>query len=61
MEQWIKPATKKYELCFQLMMSSILKYLLCVDENSSKQIAAKLKENGQLRTLVILENVQEKK
>jgi precorrin-6B methylase 1 len=43
------------------MMGSLLKYILCTDEASSKQIAAKLRENGQIRTLVILGNVTEKK
>jgi chromosome segregation ATPase len=57
MEQWIKPAAKKYELCFQIMLGSLLKYIICTDDNASKQIAVKLRENGQIRTLVILDNV----
>ena len=44
-----------------MMMSPILKYLLCLDEDSSKQVTNKLKENYQIRNLVILSNVREKK
>lgn len=43
------------------MMGQVLKYLLCTDESSSKQIAARLRENGTIRTLVILGNVNEKR
>ncbi len=42
-------------------MSSILKYILCSDEKSSKLIAVKLREYSQIRTLVILGNVNVKK
>jgi len=42
-EQWLKPSNKKYDICFQLMMGSVLKYLLCVDEPASKQITIKLR------------------
>ena len=59
--EWIKPANKKYEVCFQMMMGSVLKYLLCIDENSSKHITIKLRESYQTRHLIILSNVQEKK
>ena len=43
------------------MMGQVLKYLLCTDEGSSKQIASRLRENGTIRTLVILGNVNEKR
>ena len=59
--EWIKPSNRKYDVCFQMMMSPILKYLLCLDESSSKQITVKLKENYQIRNLIILSNVMEKK
>lgn len=60
-QQWVKPASKKYELCFQLMLGSIMKYIFSIDQHSSKQIGSKLKENSQLRTLIILSNVKQKK
>lgn len=43
------------------MLGGLLKHLLCTDEQSSKHIAARLRENGQLRTLIILSNVKERK
>lgn len=61
LEMYVTPAAAKYEICFQIMMGQVLKYLLCIDESSSKQIAARLRENGTIRTLVILGNVNEKK
>jgi len=44
-----------------MMTGIIQKYLLCADEASSKQITVKLRENYQIRNLVILNNVHEKK
>lgn len=41
--QWLKPSNKKYEVCFQMMMGPVLKYLLCLDEASSKQVTIKLR------------------
>jgi hypothetical protein len=43
------------------MMGSLLKYIITTDEQSSKLIAAKLRENGQFKTLIILNNVNERK
>ena len=45
-EQWVKPASKKYEVCFQIMMERVLKYMLCSDELAARHIGMKLKENG---------------
>lgn len=44
-----------------MLVGPILKYLLCVDEASSKQVTLKLRENYQIRNLIILNNVHEKK
>ena len=44
-----------------MMMGAVLRYLLCVDESSSKQVTIKLRENYQIRNLIILDNVHEKK
>ena len=44
-----------------MIVGSIFKYLLCVDEASSKQISIKLRENYQIRNLIILSNVRDKK
>lgn len=57
-EQWIKPSHEKYHVCFDMIVGSIFKYLLCSDEQSSKQITLKLRENYQIRNLVILSNVR---
>lgn len=40
----VKPVQSKYNACFSLLMSSFDKYLLTTDEESSKQLAAKLKD-----------------
>ncbi len=43
------------------MMAPILKYLLSLNETSSKQVSIKLKENYQMKNMVILKNVHERK
>jgi hypothetical protein len=41
-----------------MMMGPVLKYLLCLDETASKHVTVKLRENYQIRNLVILNNVR---
>lgn len=61
LSEWVKPVHRKYELCFQLMLGPLLKYLLCLNEPAARQVSLRLREDMQLRTVVILENVKEKK
>ena len=42
-------------------MGPLLKYFICADEDSSKKIAIKLKENYEIKTLIILKNAIESK
>ena len=42
-EESVKPVSKKYEICFQIMMGSLLKHILSADEQASKSIGAKLR------------------
>jgi hypothetical protein len=39
-------------------LTSVYKYLLCNNEEASKEISQKLKEIGLAKTLIILENVK---
>jgi len=43
LEQKIKPTTQKYNTSFHILLASVYRYLLCSDEDSSKQISQKLK------------------
>jgi chromosome segregation ATPase len=58
LEQKIRPTIQKYNTSFHILLASVYKYLLCSNEEASKQISQKLKEIHLAKTLVILNNVK---
>ena len=55
-EDKVTPIGDSFAVCFDQIMSSIDKYILVEDESTSKEVAARLRDLGKAKTLVILSN-----
>lgn len=48
----------KYAVCFELIVSSIGKYALVENEEAAQRVAARLRDLGKTKTVVILSNAK---